>query len=121
MTVNHLRNKPFRPCLSRSKPEERSLTLTYELMYVIRPTVDEQALAAVKEKVEKFITNANGEITRRDDWGKRRLAYPIAKFTEGFYTVLQFNLSATSVRDLERSLKLTEEVMRHLVTRVEAA
>jgi small subunit ribosomal protein S6 len=94
--------------------------LTYELVYIVRPTVDEQSLAAVKEKVEKFITGATGEITRRDDWGKRRLAYPIQNFTEGFYTVLQFNFPPTAVRDLERSLQLTEEVLRYLVTRVES-
>jgi small subunit ribosomal protein S6 len=95
--------------------------LPYELMYVVRPTLDEQTLAALKEKIEKFITGAGGEIVRRDDWGKRRLAFPIAKFTEGFYTVLQFKLASTGVRDLERSLKLTEEVLRYLVTRVETA
>lgn len=93
--------------------------MPYELMYVVRPTVDEQSLAAVKEKIEKFITGNGGEITRRDDWGKRRLAYPIVKFTEGFYTVLQFNFPPTTVRDLERSLKLTEEVLRYLVVRVD--
>jgi len=95
--------------------------LTYELIYIIRPTLDEQTLATVKEKVEKHITGANGEITHRDDWGKRRLAYPIQKFTEGFYTVLQFNFPPAAVRDLERFLQLTEEVLRYLVTRVETA
>lgn len=88
-------------------------------MYVVRPTTDEQALAALNEKVEKFIANAGGEILRRDDWGKRRLAFPITKFTEGFYRVLQFKLTASAVRDLERNLKLTEEILRHIVTRVE--
>ena len=93
--------------------------MSYELMYIVRPTMDEQALAAVNEKIGKFITGASGEILRRDDWGKRRLAYPISKFTEGFYTVLQFKLASPSIRDLERSLKLTEEVLRHLITSVE--
>ncbi len=93
--------------------------MAYELMYVVRPTTDEQALAALNEKVEKFIANAGGEILRRDDWGKRRLAFPITKFTEGFYRVLQFKLTASAVRYLERNLKLTEEILRHIVTRVE--
>ncbi len=95
--------------------------MSYELMYVVRPTVDEQSLAAVNEKVEKFIATGGGQVTRRDDWGKRRLAYPITKFTEGFYSVLQLNLPPTAVRDLERSLQLTEEVLRYLVVRVETA
>lgn len=95
--------------------------MPYELMYVVRPTVDEQALAAVNEKVERFITTGGGSILKRDDWGKRRLASPIVKITEGFYSVLQFDLPASAVRELDRSLKLTEEVMRFLITRVESA
>lgn len=95
--------------------------MPYELMYVVRPTVDEQALAAVNEKVDRFITTGGGSILKRDDWGKRRLASPIVKITDGFYSVLQFDLPAPAVRDLDRSLKLTEEVMRFLITRVESA
>ena len=90
-------------------------------MYIVRPTLDEQTLATVNEKVGRFITTAGGEILKREDWGKRRLAFPIAKFTEGFYSVLQFKLAPTAVRDLERSLQLTEEVLRYLATRVESA
>jgi len=95
--------------------------LAYELMYVVRPTVDEQTLASVNEKVDKFITSNGGEIVRRDDWGKRRLASPLQKFTEGFYAVVQFNFPAPGVRDLERALQLTEEVLRYLVVRLENA
>lgn len=95
--------------------------MPYELMYVVRPTVDEQALAAVNEKIDKFIATGGGSILKRDDWGKRRLASPIVKITEGFYSVLQFDLPAPAVRELDRSLKLTEEVMRFLITRVESA
>ena len=93
--------------------------MSYELMYVVRPTVDEQSLASVNEKVEKFVVTGGGQVTRRDDWGKRRLAYQITKFSEGFYSVLQLNLPPTAVRNLERSLQLTEEILRYLVVRVE--
>jgi small subunit ribosomal protein S6 len=91
----------------------------YELVYIVRPTVDEQTLAALKEKIEKFIANGSGTISQRDDWGKRTLAYPISKFTEGYYTILQFEMPTSGVRDLERSLGLTEEVLRYLVVRQE--
>ncbi len=94
--------------------------MPYELVYIVRPTVDEEALTAVNGRVEKIIAGQGGEITKRDDWGKRRLAYPITKFTEGFYSVLQLNLPATAVRELERSLKLTEEILRYLVVRLES-
>ncbi len=93
--------------------------MAYELVYIVRPTVDEQALAAVNDRVQRFITGNGGEITKRDDWGKRRLAFPISKFTEGFYSVLQLNLPPAAVREIERSLKLTEEILRYLVVRVE--
>lgn len=95
--------------------------MPYELVYIVRPTVDEQALAAVNERVERIVAGNGGEITRRDDWGKRRLAYPITKFNEGFYSVLQLNLPPTAVREIERSLKLTEDVLRYIVVRLEAA
>lgn len=94
--------------------------MPYELVYIVRPSADEQALAAVNERVEKFVAGTGGEITRRDDWGKRRLAYPIQKFTEGFYSVLQLKLPPTAVRELERSLKLTEDILRYLVVRLDA-
>lgn len=93
--------------------------MPYELVYIVRPTVDEQALAAVNERVERLVAAQGGEITHRDDWGKRRLAYPIFKFSEGFYTVLKLNLPPAAVREIERSLKLTEEVLRYLVVRLE--
>ena len=94
--------------------------MSYELMYIVRPTLDEQALATVNERVDKFVAAAGGEITKREDWGKRRLAFPIAKFTEGFYSVLQIKLAPPAVRELERNLQLTEEVLRYLATRVES-
>jgi small subunit ribosomal protein S6 len=90
-------------------------------MYLVRPTVDEQSLASVNEKVEKFVAAGGGQVARRDDWGKRRMAYPILKFTEAFYSVLQIEMPSPAVRDLERSLKLTEEILRYIVVRVETA
>ena len=93
----------------------------YELVYIVRPTVEEQTLAAVNEKVEKFIKSGGGSIAHREDWGKRHFAYSLLKFTEGFYTVLQFNFPASAIRDLERSLQLTEEILRYLVVRVDEA
>ncbi len=94
--------------------------MPYELMYVVRPTVDEQALTAVNEKIDKLIAHGNGTLVKREDWGKRRLASPIGKTTEGFYSVLQFELPAQGIRELDRALKLTEEVLRFLITRVES-
>lgn len=93
----------------------------YELVYIVRPTADEQSLAAVKDRVDRYISTGGGSVVKRDDWGKRSLAYPILKFTEGFYSVLQFDMPTSGIRELERSLGLTEEVLRHIVVRTETA
>lgn len=93
--------------------------MPYELMYIARPTLDEQALAALNDKVDKFITSLGGQVLKRDDWGKRHLAYPIAKYTEGFYSVLHIQLPPKAVRDLERNLKLAEDVLRHLIVKMD--
>jgi small subunit ribosomal protein S6 len=104
---------------ARCNPKERRCLLLYELMYIARPTLDEQALATLNDKVTKFIATAGGQVLKREDWGKRRLAYPIAKCTEGFYSVLQIQLPPTAVRTLENNLKLAEDVLRHLIVKVE--
>lgn len=112
----------FSPAPSAEQTQgKETLTLPYELMYVVRPTVDEQALATVNETVDKFIAANKGQIIKREDWGKRRLASPIIKFTDGYYSVVQFELPPQAVHELDRSLKLTEAILRFLITRVETA
>ena len=93
--------------------------MKYEMVYIVHPTLDEQALAAVREKVDKLIAHNGGTLTQRDDWGKRQFAYPITKLSEGFYSVLKFELPPNVVRELERSIQLTEEIVRYLVVRDE--
>lgn len=91
---------------------------SYELTYVLRP-VDEAGLGAVNERVATLISSSGGEIIARNDWGKRRLAYPIRKINEGFYVSLQLNLPAQAVRTVERALQLNDDVMRYLVIRMD--
>jgi small subunit ribosomal protein S6 len=91
---------------------------SYELTYVLRP-LDETALGAVNERVTGLISSSGGEITSRNDWGKRRLSYPIRKINEGYYVSLQLNLPTQAVRTVERALQLNDDVMRYLVIRVD--
>ncbi len=91
---------------------------SYELTYVLRP-LDDAALNAVNERINTSIATAGGEIVSRNDWGKRRLAYPIKKITEGNYVSLQVNLPPTAVRPIERALQLSDDVLRYLVIRVD--
>ncbi len=91
---------------------------SYELTYILRP-LDETALAAVNERIANMIATSGGEITARNDWGKRHLAYPIKKLNEGYYVALQLNLPPPAVRTIERALQLNDDVLRYLVIRAD--
>jgi small subunit ribosomal protein S6 len=89
----------------------------YEVTFVIRPDMDDAAFTAVVDKVKGWITAAGGEVSQTNVWGRRRLAYPIKKFTEGQYTLLLANLPSQALNGLERDLKLSEEILRFLIVR----
>lgn len=91
----------------------------YELMYIVRPDVDEDTLKAAREKVAGVITGNGGEIVKSDDLGKRRLAYLIDKYREGVYTVVNFNAAATLVAELERVINIDENIIRHMVVNMD--
>jgi small subunit ribosomal protein S6 len=87
----------------------------YELMYIVRPTVAEDALPASMERVDSIITGLGGEIAENNPWGKRRLAYPIEKFEEGYYVVSKIRMEPEQTRELESQLAISEEVIRHML------
>ncbi|RUS48798.1 30S ribosomal protein S6 [Cohnella sp. AR92] len=88
----------------------------YELMYIIRPDVDQETVQAVSEKFQGIIVNG-GEIVKHDILGKRRLAYEINKHRDGTYVLVQFTADSAVVSELERVLKITDEVIRHMIVR----
>ncbi len=89
----------------------------YELMFIIRPDLDDEATEAVIEKVRSTIENNKGEIAKVDKWGKRRLAYEIKDLREGFYVVVNFKGDAALAAELDRVLKITDTVLRHMIVR----
>ena len=91
----------------------------YELMLVVRPDSPDEQVDAIVDRATKSISGAGGQIVKRSPWGRRRLAYPIGQYREGSYHILLFDAPPEAVLELERGLNITEEVMRHLVTRVE--
>ena len=91
----------------------------YELVVIISPDVADEDVPNTIDKVSQFITGRGGEVAEVDRWGRRKLAYPIKRHMEGNYVVTQFKLDPTQVADLEASLELAEEVIRHLLVRVE--
>ena len=91
----------------------------YELMLVLRPDLPDDKIQAVLDRTTRTILGSGGQIVKVAPWGRRRLAYPIDRHREGSYHILLFEAPAESIAELERGLLITEEVLRHLITRVE--
>jgi small subunit ribosomal protein S6 len=91
----------------------------YELMLLFRPDLEDDKLQSAVEKVTRAIVNAGGALTKVSPWGKRRLAYDIQHFREASYFLLHFDIAPARIRDLERGLLISEEILRHLVTVLE--
>ena len=90
---------------------------TYELVYILQADLDEATLNGLAETVENLIKNANDEIIKVDRWGKRRLAYPIRKLTEGYYVFVTFKLDPVEVANIRRTLGYNEQILRSIVVR----
>ena len=89
----------------------------YELMLVIRPDVADDRSQAVIDRTTRQIVASGGQIIKVAPWGRRRLAYPIDRYREGSYHIVLFQAPAEAISELEHGLLITEEVLRHLVTR----
>ena len=87
----------------------------YELAFIISPNVDDEGATNVIEKVSEFVKAIDGEVASVDVWGRRQLAYPINNHREGTYVRLETKMSPSSIGQLERNLKLSEEVIRYLL------
>jgi small subunit ribosomal protein S6 len=88
----------------------------YELIYIVHPELDDTAVKELAGKVQGWITDAGGSISKVDFWGKRRLAYPIRKQIEGQYVFIQAKMVPTFGATLDRNLRFTEPVIRFLLT-----
>ena len=97
-------------------PESRQ----YELVYVIAPTVGEDGVKDLHTQVEEIVTGGGGQIDKTDNLGRRRLAYEIDRHKEGTYVLELFSGPADLVRELDRRLKVIDDVLRHLIVRVDA-
>jgi small subunit ribosomal protein S6 len=89
----------------------------YELMLVLRPDAPDERASAVIDRTTRYVVAAGGQIVKVAPWGRRRLAYPIDRYREGSYHIVVFESPAEAIAELERSLQITEEVLRYLVTR----
>lgn len=86
----------------------------YELIVILHPDLEIDADSAIS-KIEKLVTTGGGTIIKRDNWGKKRLAYAIKKHDFGVYVYFKLNLEPAEVRPIEDALRISEEVIRHLL------
>ena len=92
----------------------------YELAVVVNAKIEDDARTATVEKVKEYITRYNGTITNVDEWGKKKLAYEIQKMSEGFYYFIQFEADADAPAEIERHVRIMENVLRYLCVRQDA-
>ena len=91
----------------------------YELVLVLDPEIEDEQVSATIDRMTQFVTSHGGEVTDVNPWGKRRFSFPIKKRTEGNYIITHFRMEPSSTAELEASLRLSEEVLRHLLVKTE--
>jgi len=89
----------------------------YELLYLISNKYSEDELAPIMDKVRKMINDQSGNITFSEEWGKKRLAYPIKRFRYGYYNLVEFDLAGEKLVLLDKAMRLTREILRHQIVK----
>lgn len=89
----------------------------YELLFFVAPTIDEETRAGVMKRIEATIAAGSGVVDNVDAWGKRKLAYEINGLTDGDYTLIDFHADPQSIAELDRILRITDAVVRHMIVR----
>jgi small subunit ribosomal protein S6 len=90
----------------------------YELVLITNPELVEEKFDSIIDNLSQLITNSGGLVSEVDRWGKRRLAYPIGHFGEGIYVLARFKLKPAASIELEASLRISEDVLRHLLIKL---
>ena len=89
----------------------------YEAMFIVTPEMEDEAIKGVIEKFSGIITANGGEIEKTDEWGRKKLAYPIDYKTEGYYVLVNFAAAPELPRELERNFRNDESILRYMVVR----
>ncbi len=95
------------------------LTSKYESVFIVKPDLSEEAAKAVIEKFTGIITSNGGVIDNIDEWGKKKLAYPIEDLTEGYYYIVNFTAVATLPAELDRVANITDDILRSLIVKLD--
>ena len=91
----------------------------YEVALIIRPEVEDEAQEAIIERLSQVLTADGGQVANVDKWGRRRLAYPINRVSEGIYYFIQGQFATSVLPELERNIRLSEDILRHMVLRTD--
>lgn len=95
-----------------------SNTAKYEILYIIRPNIDEAEKTALVERFDSILSDNGAEITESKDWAKRRLAYEIEGYREGLYHLVHLTASdATAINEFDRLAKFNDDILRHMIVR----
>jgi small subunit ribosomal protein S6 len=91
----------------------------YEEMFIIRPDATEEEITPIVEQVRTTVTSAGGTIDKEERWGVRRLAYRVEKRNEGYYVLMQFTAAAATVKEVERRLRVNDNVLKYMTVRID--
>jgi small subunit ribosomal protein S6 len=94
-----------------------STLLKYDVIYILDPNATTEEAAAVSTKVEQIVADSKGTVLKKDDWGKRRLAYLVKKHREGHYIFFHLSISTETIAEITRNLRLMEKVIKFSVVR----
>lgn len=92
----------------------------YELMFIISPKVKEADMRPAADQIQKMITTGGGKVVEEMEWGKKKLAYPIKNYRHGFYYVIYFDTESAAIKNLERGLKVNDDLLRYLLIKLDA-
>jgi small subunit ribosomal protein S6 len=87
----------------------------YEMLYIISNKYSEDELKPIISNVEKVITDNTGKITYREDWGKKKFAYPIEHFQHGYYQLMEFDIAGEKIGKINQAYRMSNEILRHMV------
>lgn len=91
----------------------------YEITFILPPALSEDDLNAAQTTIQNWITQPGGEVLKNNHWGRRRLAYPIQTYKEGYYILLEFQTQPNQIKELDRRLRLESSVLRFLIVRID--
>lgn len=94
--------------------------INYESMYILKPDLDEERKDAAVKRFADIVTANGGEISQIDEWGKRRLAYPINYINDGYYVLMTFTAPPELPKELERNYRISDDVMRYMVVNLDS-